>query len=135
MKSKRSWKWLAPRIISRRLRSDAARRASSRPCLAVERLEDRSLLAVASSEIIAEPPPLTGDAGVVAGLMSQGANVTTDELQLLKFLATATPAEPKVTVHDIHIVKTVDKASTELFRLNDTVNKVGEDIIKGQLTD
>jgi type VI protein secretion system component Hcp len=136
MKSKRSWNWLAPRNNGQRTRNaDAARKVNSRPCLAVERLEDRNLLAVASSEVIGEPPPLTGDAAVVSDLLSGGIKVTTDELQLIKYLATATPAENKQHVSDLHFTSTVNKASPKLMQMNDTVVKIGEDIIRGQLTD
>jgi Type VI secretion system effector, Hcp len=136
MKSKRSWKWLAPQITSRRVRNaDATMRANGRPCLAVERLEDRNLLTAANSEIVVEPPPLGDDAAVVVGLLEGGVKVTTDEFQLLKFLSTATPAEPKVNMQEIVIKKDLDKASPMLLQLNDTLVKVGEDIINGELTD
>src|SRR5262245_41407242 len=113
MKSRRSWKWLAPRITSRHVRSsDSAKRASGRPCLAVERLEDRNLLAALSpndATTIGPPPPPVGEQ-VVVDLLQGGIQVNTDEIQLLNVLATATPVA-KVNMQEIVIKKDVDKAS------------------------
>src|SRR5689334_17323031 len=68
MKTTHSWKWLVPRFISHRPRSAAAgQQAIRRPCLALEGLEDRSLLSAAGTDIVIVPP--TGDAAILIGLM------------------------------------------------------------------
>ena len=88
-----------------------------------------------TTEIVVEPPPANGDTQILIGLLRGGLKVTQDEFQLLKILGTATPAESKVDVHDIQVVKVVDKASATLLRLSDTLTTVGDDLIKGELTD
>jgi Type VI secretion system effector, Hcp len=138
MKSTHSWKWLVPRFISRHLRnSPAGKAATGRPCLTVERLEDRNLLSAstAATDIVVEPPPTGGDTQVLIGLLQGGLKVTQDEFQLLKVLGSASPTEGKPTMGDISVVKVVDKASVTLFQLSDTLVKVGADLIKGELTD
>ena len=93
MKSKHSWNWLVPRFINRQLRSSSGGTgATGRPCLALERLEDRNLLSAsphgtATTEIVVEPPPANGDTQVLIGLLQGGLKVTQDEFQLLKFSA------------------------------------------------
>src|SRR5262245_28486415 len=139
MKSLRSWKWLAPRITSRRVRSsDSATRASDRPCLALERLEDRNLLAAVNpndATTIGPPPPPVGEQ-VVVDLLQGGLKLTTDELSLLKMIANpASTGASAPTVSEIPVTKKLDKASGALFQLNDTLNKLGRDVINGQLTD
>ena len=136
MKSTHSWKWLVPRFISRHLLKASSRtRAAARPCLALERLEDRQVLSATSTNIIVEPPPSSGDTQILIGLLQGGLKVTQDEFQLLKILGSASPVEAKVEMHDFPVVKVVDKASPVLFQLSDTLVKVGEDLIKGDLTD
>ncbi len=138
MKSKRSWNWLAPRLTNRRVRNaDLATKAKGRPCLALERLEDRALLAVASpndATTIGPPPAPVGEQ-VVVDLLQGGLKVTTDELALLKALANPPSPEPGApSVSEIQVTKVVDKASAKLLQLNDTLDKLGHDVITGQLT-
>jgi len=133
MNSKHSWKWLAPRLSGRKF-SKGSKSARSRPALAVERLEDRQVLSAASPAAETGPPP-TGQTQVVIDLLQGGLKVTQDEFQLLKILGTSTPTADKVTHSDLSIQKVVDKSSAVLFALNDTIQDVGADLIKGQLTD
>lgn len=140
MKSTRSWKWLVPRFISRYQRKAASpTKAAARRCLVVEPLENRNLLAVASPHgaITVEQPPPVGEQGgqVVVTLLTEGLKVTTDEIQLLKALGSPPSTEAKANVADITIKKQLDKASVSLFQLNDTLDKLGQFAIKGQLTD
>jgi hypothetical protein len=136
MKSTHSWKWLVPRFISRHLRnSPAGKAAIGRPGLVLERLENRDLLSAAGTNIVIEPPPAGGNTQILIGLLQGGLAVTQDEFQLLKVLASASPTEAKVTTHDIPIVKVLDKTTPMLLQLGDQLVKVGEDLIKGELTD
>ncbi len=136
MKSTPSWKWLVPRFIGRHLRNSSAGTATTgRPGLVLERLENRDLLSAAGTDIVIEPPPAGGNTQILIGLLQGGLAVTQDEFQLLKVLASATPVEAKVTTHDIPIVKVLDKATPMLLQLGDQLFKVGDDLIKGELTD
>jgi hypothetical protein len=133
MNSKHSWKWLAPRVTGRNF-GKGSKSARSRPALAIERLEDRQVLSAVSPAAETGPPP-TGETQVVIDLLQGGLKVTQDEFQLLKILSTATPTADKVSHSEFQIVKLVDKASPVLFALSDTIQDVGADLIKGELTD
>lgn len=143
MKSKRSWKWLVPRLVSRYVRNSAGRtRAIARPCLAVENLEERNLLTAASPSFATTigPPPAPVGEQVVVDLLQGGLKLTVNEIGLLKVIANPPSGPPSTeanapTVSDIHITKELDKASVALFQLNSTLNKLGQDVIRGQLTD
>src|SRR5262245_8297815 len=133
MNSKHSWKWLAPRVTGRNF-GKGSKSARSRPALAIERLEDRQVLSAVSPAAATGPPP-TGETQVVIDLLQGGLKVTQDEFQLLKLLGTSSSDTDKVKFSDLSIQKVVDKASTVLFALSDTIQDVGADLIKGQLTD
>ena len=121
MKTTHSWKWLVPRFISRNLRtSPAGKAATGRPCLALERLEDRNLLSATATGIVVEPPPTSGDTQVLIGLLQGGLTVTADEFKLLKACAGG---------------KHIDKLVVECRQLNGDLVKIGQDLIKGELTD
>jgi len=121
MKTTHSWKWLVPRFISRHLRnSPAGKAASGRPCLTVERLEDRNLLSATPTGIVVEPPPTSGDTQVLIGLLQGGLKVTADEFNLLKACAGG---------------KHIGKLVVEFRQLDGELFKVGQDLIKGELTD
>ncbi len=126
MKSTHSWKWLVPRFISRHLRNSSdARVVAGRPCLALERLEDRNLLSAsphstAGSDISTEPPPVGGDTQVVIGLLQNGLKVTQDQFRLLRACASG---------------KHIAKAVLTFRQLDNELFKVGEDLINGELTD
>ena len=136
MKTTHSWNWLVPRFVSRFVRSSLSGKAArSRPCLAVERLEDRQVLSAASSGVGIGPPLSSGgDTQILIGLLRGGLTVTQDEFQLLKVLGNASPTENKGAHSDFQIVKVLDKASPMLFQLGDTLVKIGDDLIKGELT-
>jgi type VI protein secretion system component Hcp len=91
-----------------------------------------------SATTIGQPPTTSDQVGeqVVVDLLQAGAKLTTDEIGLLNTIANPpTPEGGGTTVSDIRITKDLDKASTTLFQLNDTLNKLGDAVIKGQLTD
>jgi type VI protein secretion system component Hcp len=105
--------------------SPGRRVAAGRPCLAVEKLEDRNLLSASphsstSSAISTEPPPTSGDTQVLIGLLQGGLKVTQDEFQLLKACASG---------------KHIAKAVIVCRQLDGELIKVGQDLIKGELTD
>jgi hypothetical protein len=133
MKSKHSWKWLAPRVTGRNF-DKGSKSARSRPALAIERLEDRQVLSAVSPAAETGPPP-TGETQVVINLLQGGLKVTQDEFQLLKLLGTSSSETDKVKFNEFTIKKLTDKASPIFFQLNDTIQDVGADLIKGQLTD
>jgi len=134
MKTTHSWKWLVPRFISRRPRSAAAgQQAIRRPCLALEGLEDRSLLSAAGTEIVIGPP--TGDTAILIGLMKGTLAVTQDEFNLLEALGNALPADSKVESKGFEFTHVIDKASPLLFQLENELAKIGESLIKGDLTE
>ena len=133
MNSKHSWKWLAPRVTGRNF-GKGSKSARSRPALAIERLEDRQVLSAVSPAAETGPPP-SGDAQVLIGLLQGGLKVTQDEFQLLKILGAASPSENQVDHKEIVVSKPIDVASPILMQLGDTIEKVGADLIKGDLTD
>lgn len=134
MKTTHSWKWLVPRFISHRPRSAAAgQEAIRRPCLALEGLEDRSLLSAAGTDIVIVPP--TGDAAILIGLMKGTLAVTQDEFNLLEALGNSVPAESKVESKGFEFTHVIDKASPLLFQLEDELAKISESLIKGNLTE
>src|SRR5215471_1388466 len=102
MKSKHSWKWLAPRVTGRNF-GKGSKSARSRPALAIERLEDRQVLSAVSPAAETGPPP--GDTQVVLDLLQGGLKVTQDEFQLLKILGTAPTTTDKTTMSEIPVVK------------------------------
>src|SRR5262249_1032137 len=61
MKSKRSWKWLVPRLVGRRVRNSVRAATTFRPCLRVEPLEDRLVM----SATVGPPPVPVGEQAVV----------------------------------------------------------------------
>jgi type VI protein secretion system component Hcp len=127
MTSKHSWKWLAPRLTGRDFgKGSSGKSARSRPALAIERLEDRQVLSAASPAAETGPPPPSGDAQVLIGLLQGGLNVTQDQFNLIKVCASGK-----------HIAKAsiVVRAGPILSQLDDTLFKVGEDLIQGDLTD
>src|SRR5262245_6288779 len=134
MKSKHSWKWLTPRMTGGKFSQKAGKSARSRPALAIERLEDRQVLSAVSPAAETGPPP-SGDAQVLIELLQGGLNVTQDEFQLLKILGASSPTADKPTMSDFHFTQAVNKASPLLFQLSDTLQKVGADLIQGNLTD
>jgi Type VI secretion system effector, Hcp len=133
MKSEHSWKWLAPRQVRRKF-SKPAKSHRSRPALSIERLEDRQVLSAVSPAAETGPPP-SGDTQVVLELLQGGLKLTQDEFQLLKILGTSTPTEDRVQHGDLTIQKVLDKTTPLLFQLDDTLQKVGADLINGDLTD
>jgi Type VI secretion system effector, Hcp len=134
MNSKHSWKWLAPRQVGRKF-SKGSKSARNRPALSIERLEHRQVLSAVSPAAETGPPP-SADTQVVLNLLQGGLKVTQDEFQLLKILGTSTPAEgDKVKFNEFTIKKVIDKASPLLFQLSHTLQKVGADLINGDLTD
>jgi len=133
MKSEHSWKWLAPRQVRRKF-SKPAKSPRSRPALSIERLEDRQVLSAVSPAAETGPPP-SGDTQIVLELLQGGLKLTQDEFQLLKILGTSTPTEDRVQHGDLTIQKVLDKTTPLLFQLDDTLQKVGLDLINGNLTD
>src|SRR5580765_8304023 len=109
MKSKHSWKWLAPRVTGRNF-DKGSKSARSRPALAIERLEDRQVLSAVSPAAETGPPP-TGETQVVINLLQGGLKVTQDEFQLLKLLGTSSSETDKVKFSEFTIKKLTDNAS------------------------
>jgi hypothetical protein len=101
----------------------------------LEGLEDRSLLSAAGTDIVIGPPPTGGDAAILIGLMKGTLAVTQDEFDLLEALGTSLPAESKVETKEFVITHVIDKATPLLFQLEDELFKVGESLIRGDLTD
>ena len=134
MKSKHSWKWLAPRMTGRKFSKTSGKSPRSRPALAIERLEDRQVLSAVSPAAETGPPP-TGDTQILISLLQGGLKITQDEFQLLKILGASSPTADKPTMSDFHFTQAVNKASPLLFQLSDTLQKVGADLIQGNLTD
>jgi len=87
-------------------------------------LENRNLLSAsphgAATAAASEPPPTNGDTQVLIGLLRGGLNVTADEINLLKACATG---------------KHIDKLVIESRRLDGELVKIGQELIKGELTD
>jgi len=102
--------------------------------LSIERLEDRQVLSAVSPAAETGPPP-NGDTQIVLNLLQGGLKITQDEFQLLKILGTSPPTADKPTMSDFHFTQAVNKASPLLFQLSDTLQKIGADLIQGNLTD
>jgi type VI protein secretion system component Hcp len=122
MNSKHSWNWLVPRFINRRSSASLrGRTATGRPCLALERLEDRNLLSASphgtTTPAASETP--SRDTQVLIGLLQGGLSVTADEINLLKACATG---------------KHIDKLVIESRRLDGELVKIGQEVAKGELT-
>jgi hypothetical protein len=117
-----SWKWLSSRLTARELVAGAASsRMPSRPCLpAVEALGDRIMLSAVAPAAASEGPPPADQ--ILIGLIKGELNLATSELAALKLAG----GEDAQLLHKI----------TESFlKIDDVVNKVGEAVIKGELTE
>jgi hypothetical protein len=115
-----SWKWLS-RSSARELPSRASSSgAPARPCLpTVEALGDRILLsAVAPAAASEGPPPIDR---ILIGLIKGELNLATSEIAALKLVGGDDP-------------QLLHKVTEALLRVDDVVNKVGEAVIKGDLT-
>jgi hypothetical protein len=118
-----SWKWLSSRPNPRARAAGAGSpppQAPSRPCLpAVEPLGDRILLsAVAPAAASEGPPPIDR---VLIGLIKGELNLATGELAALK-LAGGDNAQ------------LLHKLTEGFLKIDDVINKVGDAVIKGDLT-
>ena len=115
-----SWKWLSSRSVTP-ARGAASSKAPSRPCLpAVEPLGDRILLsAVAPAAASEGPPPVDR---ILIGLIKGELNLATSELSALKLAGGGD-------------TQLLHRLTEGFLKIDDVINKVGEAVIKGELTD
>src|SRR2546423_4547228 len=117
-----SWKWLSSRSTARARGAGAgSSQIPSRPCLpAVEPLGDRIMLsAVAPAAGSEGPPPIDR---VLIGLLKGELNLANSELAALKIAGGEDP-------------QLLHKLTEGFLKIDDVINKVGEAVIKGDLTD
>jgi hypothetical protein len=115
-----SWKWL-PSRNARNLQRPAAP-AASRPCLpAVEALGDRILLSVSVEPGASQDPPPPVDQ-ILIGLLKGELKLAADELALQKIIGGEDP-------------QALHQATLGLLRIGDVLDKYGEALVKGDLTE
>jgi hypothetical protein len=115
-----SWKWLSSRPTARELATPS--NAPTRPCLPMmEQLGDRIMLSASPGALASENPPPTFDQ-ILIGMVKGEVKLATSELSAIKFAGAGDAA-------------LLHKFTEGLIKVDDVLIKVGEDLIKGDLTE